>query len=111
MKFYTIQMSKARKLDIPLLDVTVKSGRKEFAPTWSLVWGIKNGTLTEEKYTESYYSLMRSSYKQNRKVWDEVLAQDELLVACYCRADKFCHRYLLADIFQELGAEYLGELG
>jgi uncharacterized protein YeaO (DUF488 family) len=53
---------------------------------------------------------MRLSYKENRKRWDELLNQDEVVLVCFCKAGDFCHRVLLAEILVKLGAEYKGEI-
>jgi uncharacterized protein YeaO (DUF488 family) len=91
------------------LDITVKSGDKLFAPTWNLVMGYKNGTITEEHYTEGYLALMRLSYKRNREQWQALLARDSVTLCCYCKRGDFCHRVILAKILEKLGAQYMGE--
>ncbi len=35
---------------------------------------------------------------------------EEVMLACYCRAELFCHRYLLKDMMVRCGAEYVGEV-
>ncbi|MCL6559472.1 MAG: hypothetical protein K6U74_11870 [Firmicutes bacterium] len=92
------------------LDITVKSGDKTFAPTWDMVMAYKSGKITQEEYTEMYYALMRRSYQNNRRRWEEVLAMDKVVLVCFCRAGDFCHRLLLAGILEKLGAEYCGEI-
>ena len=114
MLLYTIQISVAKKLgldkDSRYIDITVKSGDKDFAPTWKMVMGSKESKITDEEYTNQYTELMRQSYKENRQRWDELLNLDEVILACYCKADTFCHRYLLKDILVKCGAEYVGEI-
>jgi hypothetical protein len=111
---YTIQISAAHRLrltqDPRYLDTTVKSGDKAFAPTWKMVMGVKEGRISEEEYTREYLDRMRESYRNNRQRWDEVLGMDEVLLACYCPAGSFCHRYLLRDMLVKCGAEYAGEV-
>jgi len=117
LKIYTIQISVARSLkftkDPRYLDITVKSGDRAFAPTWKMVMGTRNsweGRISQEEYTRQYYDLMRQSYRQNRGRWDEVLAMNEVILACYCRAGSFCHRYLLKDMLMKRGAVYVREI-
>ena len=92
-----------------VLDITIKSGKKIFAPTWNMVWDYKKGRITKAEYTRQYYELMRKSYKEHRSEWEALLSQESVTLTCYCRAGEFCHRILLAKILEELGAEYLGE--
>ena len=114
LKIYTIQIAVAKSLELikdsRYLDITVKSGDKTFAPTWKMVMGTREGKISQEKYTRQYYDLMRQSYRQNRKRWDEILAMDEIILACYCRADSFCHRNLLKDMLMKRGAVYVREI-
>ena len=114
LRIYTIQIAVAKSLkltkDSRYLDVTVKSGDKAFAPTWKMVMGAREGKISQEEYTRQYYDLMRQSYRQNRGRWDEVLAMNEVILACYCRAGSFCHRYLLKDMLMKRGAVYIREI-
>ena len=118
MELYTIQLAKWRSCpsDIELIDTTVKSGELIFAPSKDIVNGIKYKGLSEEDYIKEYYRLMRISFKNNKERWLEVLSKDKIAIACYCRKDKFCHRFLLKDIFLKIGLkhhidiEYSGEL-
>jgi uncharacterized protein YeaO (DUF488 family) len=111
---YTIQISVAKKLNLAederYLDVTVKSGDKTFVPTWKMVMGHKQRRITNEEYLDEYYEMMRDSYQNNRQRWDEILSMEEIILACYCRTDSFCHRYLLKDMLVECGAEYVREI-
>lgn len=114
MLLYTIQIPVAKKLglinDSRYLDITVKSGDKAFAPSWKMVMGSKEDIIADGEYTRQYTELMRQSYKTNRQRWNEVLNLDEVILACYCKADSFCHRYLLKDMLVKCGAEYVGEI-
>ena len=114
MKIYTIQMGMAKRLklfqDSRFLDITVKSGDEAFAPTWKMVMGSKEEKISESQYTEMYYELMRESYRTNQSKWKQILAQKEIILACYCPADSFCHRYLLKDMMLKCGAIYAGEV-
>lgn len=103
------------RTDVPYLDVTVKSGDKVFAPTWDILMAYKD-TKDEEVYTKAYLELMRRSFKENRDRWLEVLNMEKVAIACYCHRGKFCHRYLLVDVFEKIANhlkiefEYKGEI-
>ncbi len=113
-KIYTVQISVAHSLslttDLRYLDTTVKSGDKTFAPTWEMVMGHKKDQISDEQYTREYYTMMRGSYRRNLCRWDEVLLMDEVILGCYCRADEFCHRYLLAEMLVKCGGTYESEI-
>lgn len=105
MKLFTIQLAqwrKAKKLGIPVLDTTVRTGDKCFAPSWDIVLKVKSGEITESEYTELYKAIMLVSIKLNPSRWAEVLRMESVAVACYCGNGKFCHRYILAEILQKL---------
>ena len=113
-KIYTVQISVAQQLhfitDPSFLDITVKSGNTAFAPTWPMVLNHKSGAITDDEYTDQYTKMMRRSYCDQRADWDKVLAMDKTALGCYCRADKFCHRHLLADMLVQCGGVLIGEI-
>ena len=118
MKLYTVQMSswrKASNIGVPFLDITVKSGDKQFAPEWGFLMEYKNNQ-DEKAYTEKFIPLMRNNFNNNRQYWLDLLSKDSLAIGCYCSKGKFCHRILLVDIFQkiceyyQIEFEYIGEL-
>lgn len=119
MELYTTQLSKWRQVkqkNIPLLDTTVKSGDRVFAPSWNLVARIKAGAIDSEQYTHLYKEMMRESYRSNKNRWLEVAHMDRVAIACYCPSGQFCHRLVLVDLFKALCAfhqlpfTYCGEL-
>lgn len=111
-KFYTVQLSKVRKMknfEGKVYNITVKNGMIEFAPTWDIVMGIKNNSITEEEYTKRYCDLMRKSYNKYSDTWQELINSDLFAISCFCNENDFCHRFLLAKILEKCGCEYLGE--
>ena len=92
------------------LDITIKTGLKMFAPTWEMVMDFKNCKINEEEYTKLYYEKMRKSYKMYEDTWQWLLKQPKVVLVCFCKKDVFCHRYLLAEILEKLGAIYRGEI-
>lgn len=107
MKVYTAQFGYRGE---DRLDITVKLGEKAFAPSWDMVLEYKKGALSEAQYEELYLERMRRSYVANRAAWDNVLKMERVVLVCFCRAGDFCHRVLLAKIFEKLGAKYGGEI-
>lgn len=93
------------------LDITVKGRHdlgKQFAPTWDMVWGYKQGRLSQEEYTARYRFLLNSVEKPR---WEELLARRRVVLVCFCQAGAFCHRLLLARYMVDRGwGEYVGEL-
>jgi len=111
LRFYT---SKYQYQGPSRLDVTVKgqdSLGKHFAPTWEMLGAWKSGAISSREYTARYYELMRERYRNDRGPWDELLNKDEAVLVCFeAPEDGFCHRYVLANILERLGAMYCGEL-
>lgn len=126
MKLYTIQLAqwrKAQAMGYEVLDTTVKSGDKTFAPTWEIVRAVKDGVslsgiefTPEEDYTNRYSNLMRDSWRVNKEKWLEVCRRDTVVIGCYCSNGKFCHRYLLVSYLEKvcnlynIPFEYAGEI-
>ncbi len=102
-----IYTSTIRTKDPDRLNITVKN-QSIFSPSWDIVMGLKNKTITEDEYTEQYYYLMRRSYQQNMNVWNNILRRKRIVFCCYCPKDTFCHRLLLKDIFLKIGQKYIG---
>jgi len=113
LRIFTGQISKPYSDMVFVLDITVKSGDKTFAPTWGMVIGYKQKSLSSADYTSRYEQMMAKSRHDNHDRWHEVIdrgaASGGLMLVCYCPKGQFCHRHLLkgyvADMAQELGYE------
>ena len=108
-RVHTAQLNLGKSIplngNVVFTDTTVKSGnsivRDNLAPTWSMVAGIKDGSITGNIYTELYLSILNkmSSLAKQQLV---SLAKGEgditdIVLGCYCKAGAFCHRVLLHD--------------
>lgn len=45
-------------LFLSTLDITVKTGVSNYAPTWDIVMGVKSGTITPQEYEKEYLALL-----------------------------------------------------
>ena len=105
---YTIQLAKHRLLHgtaIKLIDITVKSGDKFFAPEWEWVMAVKKDSEFQDRYIDLYRNKMAKNYKQNPAKWLELLSSD-IALGCYCNENKFCHRHLLAGYLLEVARHH-----
>lgn len=78
------------------LDITVKGQDplgKWFAPTWNMVKGLKNDSISEKEYIEQYYSILSDIPTH---ILQELCKRDRITLVCFCKAGTFCHRVLLA---------------
>ncbi len=97
-------------------DITVKGQDplgKHFAPTWEMVKGIKNGTISQQLYTLAYTGILSKSHATNYQVWQQVqnMYPTRITFVCFCPTNTFCHRQILAEVFQVIGwGEYKGEI-
>lgn len=101
--------------DEMVVDVTVKTGLKTFAPSWDMVMGYKNGTMTKERYAELYTIMMEKNWDNNRSEWMRLInhaAENNKVVVlcCYCKTGDFCHRHILKRFLAEK-AETVGYHG
>jgi uncharacterized protein YeaO (DUF488 family) len=88
------------------VDVTVKSATgfaRSFAPSWRMVMGYKNGTLTEAQYSEQYMKILDAvSVEAWRWLYAQAAEGGEVVLLCYCRdvdaqgRRVFCHTRLIA---------------
>ena len=107
MEIYTYQIAKWRVVKahdsgILLLDTTVKSGYKQVAPSWEMVLGSKDGSMSEEKYTALYHDILDYSRRVNPNFWASLLRLEKVALGCYCARGKFCHRHLLAKYLDRI---------
>lgn len=109
LKVYTAQYRYSGK---DRLDITV-AGKHAFgmffAPSWRIVNGLKNNTITEYEYERDYRNMMLDKFHNHKHVWDKLLAMDEVTLVCFCRPGEFCHRLLLVKYLEHLGAVHMGE--
>ena len=113
-ELWTIQLGswrKAKAQGIEVIDITVRTGNKVFAPTWEMVESIKTATpenksRVEENYCEQYRLLMRQSWINNRAEWLALLNKPKIALACYCKAGDFCHRVLLVEYLLTVAARF-----
>lgn len=120
MQVYTVQLAQhrlAKAKDIPLVDITVKSGIRTFAPTWRMLTLYQAGTVDAEQYAELYRQKLNDEAWATESDWQWLLSHDRVALACYCRGDgRYCHRHTLVEILREirekqnLPFEYCGEL-
>jgi uncharacterized protein YeaO (DUF488 family) len=95
-----IQRAPIRRHGVEGVDITVKSAlgpARDFAPTWDMVMGSKQGKLSWDEYTQQYYALLDDLESES---WDWLYNRADrkvLTVLCYCPDGKKCHTYLLMD--------------
>jgi uncharacterized protein YeaO (DUF488 family) len=113
MDIYTAQYRYAgpNRLDITVSNKNDAWGRV-FAPTWDMVTGHKNGTLSDEDYTYHYHVLMRSSTIHDLEQWRRFVTLDRVVLVCFCPPGAFCHRVVLANMIQPIAPHftYHGEI-
>lgn len=122
MDVFTIQLSNWRTAvdrGIRVVNATMKANHPYFAPLNHMVWGVKDGRISECDYTRMYRDLMTRSVQENQIGWDEFLLQyhdQQVAIGCFCGPGEFCHRHLLIPMLAKYAAwrgipfTYYGEL-
>lgn len=91
------------------LDITVKGKDQEgmyFAPTWDMVNAYKNNLIDDSEYEEQYLTLINNRWLKDTKFKSVVVSllkrieNNDITFVCFCPANTFCHRLLLAKWFQ-----------
>lgn len=113
----SIPEREAERLGILVVNTTARGKSLLFAPSWDIVMGHKDGSVTDQQYRDVYLPMMRESWNTHRKDWMEFLQQPGwVAIGCYCKAGCFCHRLILVEILQKLSEmlnlpfTYYGEL-
>ena len=88
-----------------------------FAPSPDLLYPYlskrKFGRLTDrdwDDYRDGYTAEMRRSYVRFSRAWDVLLSWERVVLLCMCTDPKECHRTVLAEILEKLGATRGGEI-
>ena len=105
MEMYTIQLAswrEARRLGIPMVDITAKSGDETFAPEWDALRDFKMGLMSESEYERRYRDHMLTTFRLYRPEWENFLSRELVAVACYCGAGTFCHRHIFKDLVKTI---------
>lgn len=91
------------------MDITVKGNCKLYAPTWDMVRGFQHSRISQAEYTRMYYELIQQRWRDDYldfrgstlRLVDIIcggkngMPPRDITLVCFCKADSFCHRYLL----------------
>ena len=70
-------------------------------PTWDIVLGIKNKTITQDEYTEAYNKIL--SKLNPHTVANEL--GDGAIMLCYESPNDFCHRHIVSEWMRKAGLD------
>lgn len=73
----------------------------KLAPTWDMVLGVKNGTLTQDEYTEEFNKIL--SKLDPHEIANEL--GDGAIMLCYESPKDFCHRHLVSAWMKDAGID------
>ena len=71
------------------------------APTWDMVLGVKNGTMTQDEYTVEFKKILAKLDPQD--VANEL--GDGAIMLCYESPNDFCHRHIVAEWMRNAGID------
>jgi uncharacterized protein YeaO (DUF488 family) len=90
------------------LDITVKGQDllgKIFAPTWDMVMGLKQNSISRENYLVLYNQILAQIPHKHPNKLRQILNMNTVVLLCYCNHWAFCHRNIAADwLVREYGA-------
>lgn len=75
-----------------------------FMPTWGLVNGLRNKTITEEEYRVEYLNLLGCRMEKIRIVIEEIKNEKNVFL-CHDPKGAFCHRHIVSELLNSLGIE------
>lgn len=96
--FAVITANKPKFLDSSVLDWSF------LGPEYLNVVAYKNKEITEEEYSKRYLSYLEESWPRFENFLQFNYCKNIVLL-CYEKPDKFCHRHLLAQFLRDHGFE------
>lgn len=83
------------------------SPSSELFQTFLNSWKDKPGSEWWSKYEEKFKLEMKSNIKVNalRDVYKRLLQGKNVVLVCFCKDHRFCHRKLVGDFFDEYGVK------
>lgn len=74
------------------------------APSWELVHGYKDGSISEDAYTSIYISQLMSRQNELQSIVNSIINDNKKYVfKCHCGKGKFCHRFIWKDVLERVG--------
>jgi hypothetical protein len=107
-QLHTIYTAHYRYPGSDRVDITVKGqdpNWKEFAPTWKMVMGVKNGTMSEQEYVDLYAPTGRQITvigSVSEATWERLYQMETATFVCFCPEGAFCHRNILLNYILEI---------
>lgn len=73
----------------------------EFAPTWDMIMGLKEGKIDHQQYTKMYFDLLINLRLDSNKIVGWLNSTpDPTFFLCYETPRDFCHRHLFSQWIQ-----------
>ena len=92
-----------------VIDITVKNNPNHvLAPTWTMVCGFKDRTITWDQYVEKYIDLLDHRKQTREKEFRDIIDQskkEDVFLLCYCPVSTQCHRFLAMDYLRAMDME------
>lgn len=116
LNLYTTEIKNKSKAKGLFYDITYMSGNRIFSPNATLLTKYKMNQISDTEYTKEYIRLMKENIKIYTKQWDDLVNSEEVTLACYCKNQAFCHRYILVDIlkiyckYKNIKLDYKGDI-
>ena len=77
---------------------------EDIAPSWELVHGYKDGSISDEAYTSIYISQLMSRQDALQSIVNSIVNDKKRYVfKCHCGKGKFCHRFIWKDVLERVG--------
>lgn len=80
----------------------------DFAPNCDLLYSYKNGAISEEDFKSKYIIGLWSI--DCNKILNDLAKYDKVILLCYEKPEKFCHRHILAEYLNKNYGTSISEL-
>jgi hypothetical protein len=99
---HTVYTAQYRYAGLDRTDITVKgfdAYGKYFAPSWNMVFGIKNETMSQQQYVDAYLKIIDDVPV---RILDWFFSRPTRTLVCFCAEEAFCHRNILINYLVQI---------
>lgn len=83
--------------------------RIDLAPTWDMIWAIKDGKITYDDYICQYINMLITNKFDAKRFLESLPTSTPTYLLCYESPTDLCHRRLLADYIEIQTGVYIPE--
>jgi hypothetical protein len=93
------------------VDVSFNGGNAVFTPPRALMLEYRLGRVSSEQFHAAYCTFLAESLVQHLFNWNKLFESGSIVLVCSCNGGAdICHRFVLIEFLEKLGAVYCGDV-